>query len=94
MYSKALVVFSFAVGLASAQSFDIDDYPSECSNSCGAIATTSNTCDQQFDNDDQKLNCICTSDNIQSSLFNCLSCVEPYRNYDNDYDDAYDGTAS
>ena len=94
MYSKALVLLSFAIGLASGQSLDNDDFPSECSNSCGPIASASDTCDQQFDNDDQELNCICTSDNIQNSLSNCLGCVEPYRNSDNDFDDAYDGTSS
>jgi hypothetical protein len=91
MHSKTLLLFSVALGVALSQDFDVDDYPAQCNNSCGPIATASNTCDEQNDDDDPaQLNCICNTRNMDSLLPDCLTCLFPFRNTD-DYNDDYEG---
>lgn len=91
MHTKALLALAFASGLAFAQDIDQDDYPAECSDSCGPVADASDRCDRQFNDDDEgELNCLCTTANMETLVPQCWSCAQQYQNSD-DEDDASDG---
>lgn len=75
-----------------AQSFD-NEYPSACQSVCGPVASQSQSCDNQFDNDQDELNCICTGNNLNNLIPECQQCIDQNRGSgdDDDDDDDYEG---
>ena len=86
MHSSTLLAFSLALGITTAQGIGNDDFPAQCQSSCGPVATRSDQCDNQFDDDDQgQLNCLCNAANMDTLVPECQACLVPFRNND-EYD--------
>ena len=91
MHFKALLLFSLALGLVSAQDVEQGDYPASCNASCDTVRMAAERCDQQSDDDDQgQQNCICNTDNMSSLLPECLAFVAPHRNVEG-YNEGWEG---
>ena len=90
MHSKTLLLFSLALGVAVSQDLEVGDYPAQCNDSCGQVATASDTCDEQNDDDQGELNCVCNTQNMDSLLPECLTCLSGFRNTE-DYNEGYQG---
>lgn len=73
-----------------AQSLD-NDYPSACQSVCGPVASRSQSCDNQFDNDQDELNCICTGPDLNNLIPQCQQCIDQNRGSSDDDDDDYEG---
>ena len=86
MYAKALLVASAFTSLVASQGISNDDYPETCTDDCSPITFRSNSCDAQFDNDDDTLNCICTGPSMMTQIPACASCVSNNGNSDDDDD--------
>jgi hypothetical protein len=77
---------TLAIGFTTAQNFD-DDYPAACRSVCAPIVTRSDSCDNQFDNDRDELNCICAGPNMNNLVPQCQACIARNNGDDNDDDD-------
>ncbi|KAF2687002.1 hypothetical protein K458DRAFT_266953, partial [Lentithecium fluviatile CBS 122367] len=76
-----------AVGIA--QDIDNNDVPNECRAVCASIVSLTAQCDQQFNDDAQELNCICSASGANTQLPLCEACVSQFDsdNSDNDVND-------
>jgi hypothetical protein len=84
-------IFALAAALTlravSAQDYS-DDYPAACQDVCGPVAARSDSCDNQFENDQDELTCLCTGPNMNNLIPECQACVAANPDPDDDDDDS------
>jgi hypothetical protein len=88
---RTQTIFALAAAIAlravSAQDYS-DDYPAACQDVCGPVAARSDSCDDQFENDQDELTCLCTGPNMNNLIPECQACVAANPDPDDDDDDS------
>lgn len=69
--------------VACADWLDQEDVPSQCNDVCRPVVQASDRCEDQFDDDDDQRNCICTTADFNTIIPNCELCI---RNSSDDED--------
>ncbi|KAF3038091.1 hypothetical protein E8E12_003140 [Didymella heteroderae] len=84
MLFHKLALVTTLTALAAAQDISQDDIPQQCTQICAQVVTIARDCDNQHDNDNAELQCICSAANANTLIPNCEACVAQY---DTDTDD-------
>lgn len=79
-----------AGNVAIASKLEHDDVPSRCWDACGSVVNISQQCDDQHDEDDAEVQCICNWSQAQTQVPLCAACISQYGNNDNDNDNDND----
>lgn len=79
-----------AGNVAIASKLEHDDVPSRCWDACGSVVNISQQCDNQHDEDNAELQCICNWSQAQTQVPLCAACISQYGNGDNDNDHDHD----
>ena len=78
MRSYTIIALAASLGFSAVvvgQDFG-DDYPSACQSVCQPVTSRSDSCDNQFDNDQDELTCLCTGPNMNNLIPQCQACIQ------------------
>ncbi|KAI1813813.1 hypothetical protein GGS20DRAFT_452775 [Poronia punctata] len=86
MQSKIILSTLFLAAVGVAQDLDVDDVPRACRDSCRNIATLSNRCGDETDNNRAERDCLCNAENAEQHGNSCAACVKAEYGRDDDDD--------
>ncbi|KAJ4379123.1 hypothetical protein N0V86_005166 [Didymella sp. IMI 355093] len=87
MFFQKLAIVAALTALVAAQEITQDDIPQQCNQICAQVVKIANDCNNQHNDDNAELQCICNAANASTLLPNCEACVAQYDNDDDDDDD-------
>lgn len=81
MYISHVALATLTVFAASttAQDVDYNDLPTQCQSACAPVVTLTQQCDQQHHDDDNgQLQCVCSTNNANTTIPLCEACYAMY----------------
>ncbi|KAH7413619.1 hypothetical protein DE146DRAFT_626758 [Phaeosphaeria sp. MPI-PUGE-AT-0046c] len=87
MRFQTLSILAVALAVVAAQKVEQDDIPSQCNSVCADLVSTAQRCDNQNDDDNAELQCICSSQNANTLVPDCELCVRTNNRNDDRVDD-------